>query len=675
MIDGGAGNDQLAGGNGSDALVGGDGADVLAGNAGADTLTGGTGADTFSFRISASFFAPVDSTLPGLDVVTDFEGAGAAGGDVIALAESTSRRMVFEGALAAMPAMGASVGFGGNGFTEVFYAADGGDTVLFADSNDDGVLDAGDFAVRFTGQHAFIAADFGTTPFVSRGSDGNDTIAGTSGNDTIYALAGNDTVSGGAGNDTVDAGAGNDVVDGDSGDDRLIGGAGNDALSGGDGRDRITGDDGNDLIRGGAGNDTVLSGGAGNDTVYGDEGNDTLDGDDGNDKLYGGAGRDDLFGGDGNDALYGEDGDDFVEGLDGNDLMYGGAGDDELIGDAGADVQSGGAGEDEFTFFLGGFNPSSPFAAHDTVLDFEGAGAAAGDEITIREHLVFRGALDLDVSAGAALPGAANGLTDLGYTIRGGDTWLIADDNDDGLLDAADFVVRFVGEHRFDESDFPSTDFVIVGTDADDALAGTDGDDLIHALGGNDSVDGLDGNDAIYGGGGDDVLLGGLGYAFDDLYGEDGNDTLVLQGEFGGNAYGGAGDDVLIGSDGLFSFTWLEGGAGNDTLRAGAGGAALVDFEGGNDRLEGGANDDQYTGGAGVDVFVFGTTWSSFRDILWDFEDGVEHIDLTASGLAYGDLTITDDGFGFSAIVSSSAGSIEIYGMAGQIDAADFLFA
>jgi hypothetical protein len=61
--------------------------------------------------------------------------------------------------------------------------------------------------------------------------------------------------------------------------------------------------------------------------------------------------------------------------------------------------------------------------------------------------------------------------------------------------------------------------------------------------------------------------------------------------------------------------------------------------------------------------------------IIWDFEDGIEKIDLTASGLAFADLTIGDDGFGFSAIVTSSAGAVEVYGRAGQIDANDFLFA
>ena len=54
--------------------------------------------------------------------MTDLEGAGAAGGDTLELELpfDINRRLVFEGRLAAMPAIGATLPFGGNGFTEVF---------------------------------------------------------------------------------------------------------------------------------------------------------------------------------------------------------------------------------------------------------------------------------------------------------------------------------------------------------------------------------------------------------------------------------------------------------------------------------------------------------------------------------------------------------------------------
>ncbi len=134
---------------------------------------------------------------------------------------------------------------------------------------------------------------------------------------------------------------------------------------------------------------------------------------------------------------------------------------------------------------------------------------------------------------------------------------------------------------------------------------------------------------------------------------------------------------MLIGGD--ITRSTLDGGAGNDTLRAGAAGADLVDFDGGNDRLIGGAGDDVYLGGAGKDLFVFGTAWTSefgFQDVIADFEDSLDKIDLRGSGLSFADLAIDDSGY--SAIITSTAGQIEVtltgQPSAGMITQADFLF-
>jgi Ca2+-binding RTX toxin-like protein len=177
------------------------------------------------------------------------------------------------------------------------------------------------------------------------------------------------------------------------------------------------------------------------------------------------------------------------------------------------------------------------------------------------------------------------------------------------------------------------------------------------------------------------VADGGAG-SFDTLFGEEGHDTLTVQdSEFGGNLFGGTGDDTLIGSNAAFSFNTLEGNEGNDTLQAGTLGGASLSGGDGDDVLAGGAGDDQYIGGTGVDQFVFGQTWTNpdtfgFQDIIWDFEDGIEKIDLSASGLSFTDLTIDDSGF--SAIITSTAGQIEVVGFGqqgfGQLTEADFLF-
>ena len=361
--------------------------------------------------------------------------------------------------------------------------------------------------------------------------------------------------------------------------------------------------------------------------------------------------------------------------------MFGGAGTDELIGDAGADTQSGGAGDDEFVFFIGSFNPSSPFSGPDKVVDFEGAGVAGGDEISLRREVVFHGEQSVNPVLGAGLPGGGNGLIDLFYTFRGGTTWLIADDDDDGVLDNADFTVRFDGAHQFSPDDFPDTTFLIAGTNGDDILIGTNESDVMFGLDGNDQMFGVDaepgGTDELNGGLGDDTLDSGLGFA--NLFGEDGNDTLSMQNSFfGGTADGGAGNDLLIGSDSLSALTDLRGGAGDDTMIAGEGGASMADFEGGNDRMVGSAEADTFFGGEGLDQFVFGAVWNDYpdtsADVIFDLEDGVEKIDLSGSGLQFEDLTITEE-FGSSAIITSSAGRIEVNGLGGQITEDDFVLA
>jgi len=423
----------------------------------------------------------------------------------------------------------------------------------------------------------------------------------------------------------------------------------------------------------------------GNDTLFGDEGNDLLRGDEGNDDLFGLAGNDELLGGSGNDELFGGDGD---------DVLRGGIGFDLLLGEGGKDLLEGGADPDEFRFFLGSFNPSSPLAEFDVVTDFEGAGVQGGDEIDISSagNLVFQGEVSVDPTAGALLAGAGNDLTDVFYTVRDGNTWLLADDNDNGVLDNGDFAVQFVGTHAFTEEDFvDNTTFVIAGTDGDDTISGTAGDDVIFGLGGDDTLVGLAGDDEIHGGTGNDYLDGGPG-GFDNLFGEGGNDTLTLAtSDFGGNASGGEGNDTLFGSDTSFSAfdNSLQGDAGDDDLHAGAVGSFLGGGSG-SDRLFSSAADDQMDGGrdeftfeldGAQDVFVYTGTgrWSEegsfFGDQISGFQDGSDLFDMRGSGLVFEDLTILNEEF--QTTITSERGTITIFENFGepvQITGADFLF-
>ena len=185
---------------------------------------------------------------------------------------------------------------------------------------------------------------------------------------------------------------------------------------------------------------------------------------------------------------------------------------------------------------------------------------------------------------------------------------------------------------------------------AGDTLAGTSGADALDGLGGNDIARGLGGDDRLWGRQGADTLYGNAGN--DRLWGGQGGDEL----------HGGAGKDHLYG--GLGHDT-LYGGRGDDTLYGGR----LAD------RLHGGEGRDVLVGGHGRDLFVYDDA-DFGRDRIVDFEDGVDRLDFTGSGLRWGDLSVSNNGNGHAVVRVDGANSkIVLEGVdASLIDQNDFIF-
>lgn len=220
------------------------------------------------------------------------------------------------------------------------------------------------------------------------------------------------------------------------------------------------------------------------------------------------------------------------------------------------------------------------------------------------------------------------------------------------------------------------------GFDGDDSLTGDAGQDMLGGGNGNDTLDGGTENDTLNGGAGNDVLIGGNGN--DSLFGGADDDNLT------GNAKndtlrGGTGDDTL---DGGNDNDFLHGQQGNDVLLGsagfdtlfGGGGDDNLDGGGRNDQLDGGTGNDTLTGSGGADRFIFGR--NAGNDVVTDFTDGTDRIDLTAFGLqnfnalnTAGALNAEAGGVWIDLGVIGGSGTIWLDGVnLGQLDATDFLF-
>ena len=119
----------------------------------------------------------------------------------------------------------------------------------------------------------------------------------------------------------------------------------------------------------------------------------------------------------------------------------------------------------------------------------------------------------------------------------------------------------------------------------------------------------------------------------------------------------------------------IDGGGGRDTIIGTAADDVIVGGHGA-DRLDGRGGNDRITGGSGADTFVFGKAWGRdvVRDVVTDFQDGVDHLDFHATGLAdFKSLKIV--GTGNDALISWNGNEVLLVGVrAADLGASDFIF-
>jgi Ca2+-binding RTX toxin-like protein len=637
-----------------DTITGNDLDNIIEGGAGADILDGGGGAnDTVSYA-SAATAVTIDLSIVGPnkqagtsdennDQLKGFENIIGSSKDDELTGDSVAN--VIEGGL------GADTMFGGLGDDILSYANMdnlGGGTLgvdIQLDNSGNAVINSavadevGDTATEFQGL---------------RGSKYNDKLTGNNVANIIQGLAGADYILGGIGIDTLDGGEGIDTVSfKDSGSGvtvtlgvtnavTVVGGGtvGADKISnfenieGSDFADTLTGNaadnafdgrNGQDIINGGAGNDTVDYSWAGSAIVVtlGVSGAQTTVTGGDTDKIS-------LI-----ENIIGTGFDDEITGNALNNVLEGGAGKDDITGGAGADTIKGGAGDDNIT--IGGTD-----AQNDTIdggADNDTITVSGNTALTLENFSAGNSSIEIWTGNGFAVLGTAknNAFDFSGLTTLNGVLHV------DGGLGNDTIKAHAAGGLGMDLRGGGGDDTLIGNTSAD-KLDGGDGEDTLEGGAGNDTLKGGAGNDSIFGGDDKDTITGGAGNDFMD--GGDDSDTYIVSGTDGQfdivNDTGGAGTDKIevqgttavtldefdAGAAGIeewagnnnailgnaaenrldFSgitatgITFIDGGAGDDTLTAPDSGGVELRGGLGDDTLLGGAGEDTFNGGVGNDI-------------------------------------------------------------------------
>jgi Ca2+-binding RTX toxin-like protein len=190
----------------------------------------------------------------------------------------------------------------------------------------------------------------------------------------------------------------------------------------------------------------------------------------------------------------------------------------------------------------------------------------------------------------------------------------------------ADSIRAGAGDDTVEASD--SNDRVF-GETGDDWLDGGFGDDVMIGGGGKDVLIGEHGDDRLYGGAGDDFLWGGNYYEgnYERLWGGDGDDLFYVSHQSSSEVHGDGGIDTL-------SLFWFDSSRDLRVTLALNGAAANT--------IEGGAGADSLIAGAGNGAFVLQVTGATATDNLGSTISGFEHYRF--NGGYFGDAAYLGDG-------------------------------
>lgn len=666
-------NDKLTGNDFDNGLLGGTGDDVLSGGKGDDTLVGDN-VFSYSFLGNTTVYPFGKAYLGGNDTL-----AGGDGDDYL------------------IGGIGSDAIDGGNGFDIASYQSSGAAVTISLGTRGAAAIQTGGDAGgdKLTAVEGII------------GSAHDDTITGNNLDNLIEGGAGKDTLTGGTGSDTVSYAGAPDAGSNDTGvtvdlniqngvlaqagdsdengdillgfenvigsyyDDDIKGDAFDNIIEGGGGKDKMDGGIGHDIVSYSSYDNEIAGGGTIGVTISLIAGGVVLVGD-----LVGDAFGDDaknfegIHGSAYDDILTGFTDDNTILGLGGDDLIAGGAGTDYLDGGDGIDTldyRNGGA----VTVTLGRSNAKTKVTGDDddTILNFENVfGSDFDDKLTgSTADNGFKSGLGTDTING----GTGNDTVDysdiasaITVTLGSGVSKVTGGDTDN-----LSSIENIVGTGLADE---------IIGNSAANKFDGGAGDDKLTGGGGADWLEGGDGDDIFYVGGTEgigDTFLGGADVAGDTLQitgtkaatlenfestlwdieilvgnnlgivgttksnsydfssltgysavayvdGGAGDDRMKAYANSVADFRGAAGNDELIGGD---KNDTLDGGDGDDTLSGGGGNDTILGGKG-NDDLIGGAGNDSLTGGVGIDRIEGGgdddTIYVSGNDAEFDYLDG-----------------------------------------------------